>query len=87
MSHRVCETCQQMQPAFGFFGDPHPTRCARCKDEGMVDIVILRTRTVRIPSGRVCNACEQVQANFGFPDDARPTRCARCKEEGMIVLR
>eukprot|EP00930_Biecheleria_cincta_P010958 TRINITY_DN11337_c0_g1_i2.p1 TRINITY_DN11337_c0_g1~~TRINITY_DN11337_c0_g1_i2.p1 ORF type:complete len:304 (+),score=29.68 TRINITY_DN11337_c0_g1_i2:66-977(+) len=73
-SGKGCACGRVKRACYGFRGDAKPTSCAKCKSEGMVDLV-----------NKKCK-CGLARPNFGFPTDARPTCCAKCKSEEMVDI-
>jgi hypothetical protein len=66
----IC-VCGEHRPTFGMIDDPRPTRCKKCKLDGMEDITHMKC------------VCSKHIPSFGMIGDPRPTRCKECKLDGM----
>ena len=71
----VCECGKVKKASYGFIKDRKKTCCAKCKKDGMIDLVNIN---------RLC-ICG-IRPCFGFKDDGKKTCCSKCKKDGMINL-
>eukprot|EP00891_Asterochloris_glomerata_P004821 jgi/Astpho2/4821/Aster-07521 len=64
--------CNRAQPNFAHPGQSKPTHCAKCKEDGMVNI---RAATC---------ACGKAVPSFATLGTMKATHCNNCKEPGMV---
>lgn len=69
-----CTSCKKVQPSFGLSGKK-PTHCAKCKENGMVDLV-----------SNLCEICKRINATYGFPGE-KATHCKKDSLDGMIDVK
>ena len=62
-------------PSFNFPGQSKPVCCAKCKQNGMIDVV-----------SKKCN-CGISTPSFNFEGESTAICCAKCKEPGMINVK
>lgn len=71
---KICK-CFSSRPNFNYEGETEGICCAKCKEDGMIDI-----------KHKKCKCEKPKNPVFGYKNDIQPSRCSKCKEPDMIDL-